>query len=244
VNTLRIIIGVCWLTLANIALAGPPFVTDDPESPPPGMWEINIPFVLERTPGRTEMNSPLFDLNYGLPNAQLKLEIPVEIVRDDRHGTSAGPGDLLLGVKCRFFADEKSEIKMGIYPQVRLPAGDHAHGLGDGRPAYVLPLLVQKSWDKWTLYGNVGYWWQTAPDKRDYWYSGAVLERELSQELTIGAELFGNTATDRGGRADFGFNIGGTCRLSEHLNLLFAAGRDFSGDTRALIYIGLQVLTK
>ena len=31
---------------------------------------INVPLILERTPGRTEMNAPLFDLNYGLPNVQ------------------------------------------------------------------------------------------------------------------------------------------------------------------------------
>ena len=53
---------------------GPPSVTDDdPEPPPPGGWEINVPFIPERTPDATEMDSPLFDLNYGLPNIQLKL---------------------------------------------------------------------------------------------------------------------------------------------------------------------------
>jgi hypothetical protein len=72
-------------------------------------------------------------------------------------------------------------------------------------PAYIFPVLAQKSWDKWTLYGNLGYWWQTAPGKRDYWYSGAVLERELGEQLSLGAELFGNTPTERGGRADVAF---------------------------------------
>jgi hypothetical protein len=168
VKNLSIIISACWLVLGSTAQSGPPFVTDDPETPPPGGWEINVPFILERTPGRTEMNAPLFDLNYGLPNLQLKLEIPVEVVRDDHRGTAAGPGDLLLGVKWRFFADEKSQIQLGVYPQALLATGDHEHDLGDGHPAYVLPLLAQKSWDKWTLYGNVGYWWQTAAGKRDY----------------------------------------------------------------------------
>src|SRR5919106_1346670 len=86
-------------TIASIQ-AGPPFVTEDPEPPPPGGWEINVPFIIERTPSETDMNTPLFDLNYGLPNIQLKVEIPVEIIHDD--GTASGPGDLLLGVKWRF----------------------------------------------------------------------------------------------------------------------------------------------
>ncbi len=117
-------------------------------------------------------------------------------------------------------------------------------GLGDGRPAYVLPLLAQKSWAKWTLYGNLGYWWQTATGTRDYWYSGAVLEREINERLSLGAELFGNTPKERGGRADVAFNVGGTWKLSTHVNMLFAAGRDIIGDTRAMIYLGLQFLTK
>ena len=40
------------------------------------------------------------------------------------------------------------------------------------------------------------------------------------------------------------FNIGGTWKLNEHLNLLFSGGRDIVGDTTAMGYIGLQFLTK
>jgi hypothetical protein len=32
--------------------------------------------------------------------------------------------------------------------------------------------------------------------------------------------------------------------LNEHINLLFTGGRDIVGDTKAMAYIGLQVLTK
>src|SRR5262245_40963799 len=75
--------------------AGPPFVTDDPEPPPPSAREINIPFTVERTPGMTEMDAPLFDLNYGLPDIQRKAEVPIRVVHEDSNGTMAGAGDLL-----------------------------------------------------------------------------------------------------------------------------------------------------
>jgi hypothetical protein len=243
-ESMRIAISACWLVLVNAAQAGPPFVTDDPEPPAAGGWEINVPFILERTPGKTEMNAPLFDLNYGLPNVQLKLEIPVEIIHEDHADTAVGPGDLLPGVKWRFFEDQKSQVQLGVYPQALLPTGDHRRGLGDGRPAYVLPLLAQKSWAKWTLYGNVGYWWQNATGKRDYWYGGAVLDREINERLSLGVELFGNTTKERGNRAKVAFNAGGAWKLSKRVNLLFAIGRDIAGDTRAMVYVGLQVLTK
>jgi len=91
------------------------------------------------------MDAPLFDLNYGLPDLQLKLEIPVEIVHEDSNGTVAGAGDLLLGVKWRFFDSEKSQLQLGVYPQVLVPTGNHARGLGEGQAAFVLPFLAQKN---------------------------------------------------------------------------------------------------
>jgi len=224
--------------------AGPPFVTDDPEPPPPGGWEINVPFILERTPGKTEMDAPLFDLNYGLPDIQLKLEIPFTIVHRDDDGTTAGPGDLLLGVKWRFFNNERAQVQIGFYPQLLIPTGNESRGLGEGRTAFVLPLVAQKSWGKWTTYGNVGYWWRTAAETSNYFYAGAVLEREINDCLTLGVELFGNSPKEHGGRSDVAFNVGGTLKLHDHLNLLFSGGRDIVGDTHAMCYIGLQVLTK
>jgi hypothetical protein len=238
------VLGISFLLAVDFSQAGPPFVTDDPEPPPPGGWEINIPFILQRTPGKTEMDTPLFDLNYGLPDIQLKLEFPIEIVNEDSNGTKTGAGDSLIGVKWRFFNNERSQVQFGIYPQLLLPTGDRGRGLGDGGSAFVFPLLAQRNWEKWTLYGNVGYWWQTGAETRDYVYAGAVIEREISERLTLGAELFGNSPKERGGRSELAFNVGGTWRLNQHLNLLFSGGRDIVGDTTAMAYIGLQFLTK
>jgi hypothetical protein len=234
-----------WLLVAtDFSKAGPPFVTDDPEPPPPGGWEINVPFILERTPSETEMDAPLFDFNYGLPNVQLKLEFPIEIIRENHSGTTAGAGDLLLGVKWRFLNDEQSQLQLGTYPQLLVPTGDHARGLGQGQPAYLLPFLAQKSWSKWTVYGDVGYWWQTGPEARNYFYAGAVLEREINERLELGVELFGNSPKEHGDRSALAFNVGGTWKLSKQLNLLFSGGRDIVGETHAMGYVGLQFLTK
>jgi hypothetical protein len=151
---------------------------------------------------------------------------------------------LLIGVKWRFFNNEKSQLQVGIYPQLLVPTGDQTRGLGQGGSAFVLPLLAQKNWDKWILYGNVGYWWQAGAETRDYVYAGAVLEREINERLTLGVELFGNSPKERCRRSELAFNFGGSWKLSKHLNLLFSGGRDIVGDTRAMAYIGLQLLTK
>src|ERR1700751_1029687 len=236
-------LSACWLALIGKTEAGPPFVTDDPEVPPVGGWEINIPFTLSRTPESTEMNAPLFDLNYGLPQLQLEFDVPVA-VSSDQKTTNAGLGDLLYGIKWRFFDDEKTKIQVAIYPQMFAPTGDYKRGLGSGRANYILPLLAEKSWGKWTLYGNVGYRLQTALDQQSYWYTGAVLQREINDRLSLGFELFGNTKTVPNGRPDFAFNVGGSLKLNDHLNFIFTGGRDFFGDTPANLYLGLQIVTQ
>jgi hypothetical protein len=242
IRRVLVLLACCFTTVST--QAGPPFVTDDPEPPPPGGWEINVPFILERTPGTTEMDAPLFDLNYGLPDIQLKLEFPIEIVNEDSNGTHAGPGDSLIGVKWRFFNNEQSQFQLGTYPQVLVPTGDHSRGLGEGQSGFVLPFLAQKNWEKWTAYGNIGYWWQGANEARNYFYAGAVLEREVSEQLELGVELFGNSPKERGASSELAFNVGGTWKLSKHLNLLFSGGRNIVGDTHAMAYVGLQLLTK
>ena len=75
------------------------------------------------------MDTPLFDLNYGLPDIQLKLEFPIEIVNEDNNETQAGAGDSLIGVKWRFFNNEQSQFQLGTYPQVLAPTGNHSRGL-------------------------------------------------------------------------------------------------------------------
>jgi hypothetical protein len=122
-------------------------------------------------------------------------------------------------VKWRFLSNEQSQFQLGIYPQLLLPTGDHARGLGEGRPALVLPLLAQKNWEKWTLYGNVGFWWQTAAETRDYVYAGAVLECEMNERLTLAVELFGNSPKERDERSDVAFNVGGVWKLGQQLAL-------------------------
>jgi len=205
-------------------------------------WEINVPFTIQRARGETEMNAPLFDINYGiLSNVQLELDIPVEVVQKRNDSTVAGPGDLLLGVKWRFLEEEDARPQLAFYPQVQLPTGNQQRGLVDGSVSYILPLLAEKNWDKWTAYGNVAYVVQTA-GAPNYWYAGAALNREINKRLSLGGELFGNSPIRSREPSDLAFNLGGQWNLNDHLNLLFSAGRDILGNTKFMAYFGIQIL--
>jgi hypothetical protein len=226
------------------AWAGPPFVTDDPETPAWHGWEINIPFTLESTPYALALEAPLCDLNYGFqPNVQLKAEFPLLYVHTSEGSPQLGLGDTLVGAKWRFLEEGETFPQVGIYPQAHLPTGNSERGLGEGQPSYILPLVAQKSWDKFTLYGDIGYVVQTRKGTRDFWYQGAVLLYELSDGLELGGELFGNSAKEAGGRSAGALNMGGQWKIRNGYNLLFSAGHSLWGEPTAMVYLGLQILT-
>ncbi len=223
--------------------AGPPFVTDDPDTPELGGWEINLPVVVEHEGRDSEIEGPLFDLNYGLrSNVQLMVEGGILTLRPERGRSVSGMADMAVGLKWRFLDEQGGWPALALYPQVTLPTGDEERGLGDGRPAYVVPLVVSRSFGRWTLFGNVGRVVQTVAGGRDYWFHGLVLEREVGDRLSLAAEIYGNSPYEPGERSATAFNVGGTLRLTDRYGLLFSAGRGLSGGPDTTVYLGLQML--
>jgi hypothetical protein len=97
------------------AQGGPPFRTDDPDTPGNHHWEINFGFIGDRNPGAGAYQVPDFDINYGLGDRiQLKYEVPIAIEETRAQPASPGVpategvvigglGESLLGVKWRYF---------------------------------------------------------------------------------------------------------------------------------------------
>src|SRR5579862_9835216 len=132
-----------------LAQGGPPFRSDDPDTPGNGHWEINLGFLGERSPFGGLYSTPDIDINYGLGNRiQLKYELPlgIEEIRGDSSHVNAGLGDSLLGVKYRFYQrhsktrveDGEREIKFSLstYPQLLLsnPTRAVARDIADPTP--------------------------------------------------------------------------------------------------------------
>jgi hypothetical protein len=103
------------LAPAAQAQGGPPFRTDDPETPGNRHWEINFGWIGDRNPAAGAYQVPDFDINYGLGDRiQLKYEIPIAIEETrPQPATSTEPpvpgsvigglGESLLGIKWRFY---------------------------------------------------------------------------------------------------------------------------------------------
>jgi hypothetical protein len=155
--------------LAGLAHAqgGPPFRTDDPETPGNKHWEINFGFIGDRNPAAGAYQVPDFDINYGLGDRlQLKYEIPIAIEETrPQPGTHLQPaipgqvigglGESLLGVKWRFyehhpgdpaFSDRFGTGLLSVFshqPSTQVPAGEApASASGDSPGAADAPEQV------------------------------------------------------------------------------------------------------
>jgi hypothetical protein len=119
------------LTTRAFAQAGPPFRTDDPETPGNKHWEINFGWIGDRNPAAGAYQVPDFDINYGLGNRiQLKYELPIAIeesrVSPEMNGgppvpdetVVAGLGESLLGVKWRFYQHHPGDPWVGRSPSL------------------------------------------------------------------------------------------------------------------------------
>lgn len=100
-----------------VAQGGPPLITDDPDTPGPGYWEINLATTVQRSSSQRRLEAPLADINYGVGRRiQLKLEIPWLNARDGGQLIDNGP-TATVGVKWRFIGQEGQRVAWSIYPQ-------------------------------------------------------------------------------------------------------------------------------
>jgi hypothetical protein len=239
------------------AFAGPPLVTDDPETPGRGGWEINISHNIEKTRDEFLMETPLIDINYGLlENDQWKIEFPVLFLdpADDRGRW--GVGDLEVGWKYRFLEEQEHGFMASIYPQVLIPiATRHARRntdpliLGSGRTEMLLPLEVGKHFcdEELLVYGEVGYNVVFDGSGENSWIYGVAAEWQTCERLKLLFEV-GGIAFETGPDPDFAFfNVGLKYALTERWTLLGSAGRAFreqSADIPVLMtFLGLQFTT-
>jgi len=231
------------VVVATGAQAGPPFVTDDPETPPLHGWEINIPLSLEHETGESVIEAPVLDINYGLAsNVQLMVEFAFLHSTPGGSRTEHGLSDTGVGVKWRFVEESPGAPQIAVYPKVVIPTGDSRRGLGEGKASWVLPLVAQKSWGAWTVFGNLGGVLQNRPGSRDFWFQGVTVVREVAPNVELGIEEYGNSPTDLDEPSSLGFNAGGAWTVGKAVNVLFSAGRTFQGEAATTAYLGIQLL--
>jgi hypothetical protein len=226
------------------AYAGFPFLTDDPAPVEYQHYEMNAGIQQTRTTDGTSGTLPFIELNYGVTSdVQLHISAPLESNLVTFGPRQYGYGDTELGVKYRI-AQETPELPMiAIYPTIELPTGNPNKGLGNGKTQLFLPIWFEKNWDTWQSNIGGGYWINNAAaTMKDHWFTGWQLQKDMSERLTLGAEIFYSTEQTVGQGNNSGFNIGGNYNFDAQNHLLFSIGKGISNVAvdKSMFYLGYQ----
>lgn len=192
------------------AQGGPPFRTDDPDTPGNKLWEINTILIGERNPSGGAYAMPNLDLNYGLGSRiQLKYEIPLALqeTRGDPWHFGGGLGNSLMGLKWRFYAHhprsergriDKKDTTFGlsVYPQLLLnnPTSSLRRNIVEAGPQFLLPLEANAKIGPLRISGEYGYWF-TSKNVPNTWIRGIIVGHEFENKKELYLEISDQEAT-------------------------------------------------
>ncbi|HEY4246059.1 MAG TPA: hypothetical protein VGM64_04330 [Lacunisphaera sp.] len=230
-----------FLGVANVVLAGPPFATDDPEPVEFQHWEVYVGSQYEHSSDGAAGTLPHLEVNYGVaPDLQLHVIAPVAFDAPAGATRHVGYGDTEVGAKYRFLEEADGIPQVAIFPLVEIPTGESSRGLGSGHTQLFLPVWLQKKFGSWTTYGGAGYWINPGVGNRNWWFTGWLLQKQVLANLTIGAEVFHETAQSVDGVSDTKANVGIIWDLDETRHLLASVGPTLQGPSGYQAYLALQ----
>jgi hypothetical protein len=210
--------GVGLAMLTRSAIAGPPYVADDPEPTDTKHFEIYT-FNNGTATRAGRAGESGIDFNYGAaPDLQLTAVLPAGFDRPAGGGTSIGPSNVELAAKYRFLHQDGFGLDVSIFPRVFLPSGSNL--IGDNHTSVLLPIWIQKDWSGgWSAFGGGGC---TVSEFRavDFCQAGGVVTYQLLPKLQVGAELFHQTAASGGIPATTSLGVGWRYDLNDNYHLL------------------------
>jgi hypothetical protein len=223
------------------AQGGPPLLTDDPDTPGPGFWEINLANVIDKAPGRRRVELPRMDLNYGVGRRiQLKFEMPwVMVEGEDQPEAASGVGNATVGVKWRFVGQEGQAIAWAIYPQFEFNTthASVATLIEDAGYRFLMPTELTIEMRGIEMNAEIGRTF--VQQGSGGWIVGLSTEAHVAPPFELLAELRRNELTEIMAVG------GGRLKLTSKMILLLAGGRTVrsvpSEGPRTYLYAGLQL---
>jgi len=182
---------------ASPSIAGPPYVTDDPQPTDAGHWENYLYTESAHVAGQGDTPAAGIEFNYGaFEDTQLSWSIPLNSQsgagRDGR-----GVGAVGRWRQISFYW----RPQVAFFPQIFIPVGPANRG---APVTELFPIYLQKSFGAWTMFGGGGYTNNPGPGNKDFANYGIALQRQVVSNLALGVEIFGqgpDTATDHASAA-------------------------------------------
>ena len=237
---IRVFTVIILITLPQILFAGPPFLTDDPDSVQFKHWEyyISSQNTFSHSTHTSTGTLPHFEVNYGLvPNIQVHLIMPLNYSYSASRYDAYGYANTELGVKYRFVKESANCPEIGTFPILEIPTINNST-LSNGKTQLFIPVWVQKSWDKLTSYGGGGYWINPGTGNKNWVFVGWQAQYEFSKTLSLGSEVYYHTADAKDSASSSGFNLGGFLNFSEKFHFIFSVGHSITNQNYSTVYAG------
>ena len=230
-----------FLLIAHKTNAGPPFQTDDPEPVEFKHWEYYLSSINTKQSNVWSGTLPHAEVNYGVaPNFQIHLIVPLNYISMAGANLQYGYGYTELGLKYRFIKESDKMPQIGTFPILEIPTVPQ-NTFNNGRIQLLIPLWLQKSWDKLTTYGGGGYWITPGANNKNWFFGGWEIQYDFAKALTLGGELYYHTPVTTDAKSSAGFNIGGFVNFSEKVHFIFSAGHSFLNESTFTSYAGLYI---
>lgn len=216
------IAAVALASAASPALAGPPYLTDDPEPTDRGHWEIYNFAAGEGRRSAFEGDVGL-DLNYGaVDGVQLTATLPLSLSRASDEGWRGGSGDVELAVKYRIADEKRHGFTAAIFPRVILPTAARSPG---EKARLLLPIWAGKDLGNgFGTFGGGGFTMNPGPGNRDFWQAAVAVTKDVSKKVSVGMEITRQGPDTVGGTAQTRAGAGSIVKLSDRYALLMSAG--------------------
>ena len=221
------------------AIPGPPFFTDDPQPVNYKHWEYYISSISTFQPDAWIGTSPHFEVNYGIiPKVQVHLLLPINYNYTQQHGANFGYADSELGIKYCFVQETERVPQIGTFPIIIVPTIGNKK-FSDGKAQIFIPIWLQKTWNRFTTYGGVGYWIRSGASNKNSIFSGWEVQYDISPKLTLGGELYYHSADAMDSKSVTAFSLGGSINASSKTHFIFSLGHNLTNDNFFSSYIGL-----
>jgi hypothetical protein len=243
---LLVILVICIAGTYSYAQGGPPYYTNDPGTPGPSNWEINLGYMPFIYCNQSVSHTPDLDINFGVGDrVQLTYENAWLRVRNPSSPTKFGVGQSNFGVKWRFYDAGESGLSVSVFPQlfVNNPNDSVRRGITPASEAFLLPFEFSKTIGPVDVNYEVGY--QVARKGPNGWLSGLVVGHSFTPKFEMDAEFY-SQGTFHPAETQPTIGLGARYKIHRPIILLLMSGRSLEAagpnQSHFVGYFGLQFL--
>jgi hypothetical protein len=244
--TLALIPGLLFTAALAFAQGGPPYYTNDPGTPGPLNWEINLGYMPFFYSNQSVSHTPDLDINFGLgERIQLSYENAWLRVQYPSSPAKYGLGQSNAGVKWRFFDAGPSGLSISVFPQVFVnnPNNSVRRGITPASDTFLLPFEFARKIGPVGVDCEVGY--QFVHHGQNGFLAGLVVGHDFTPKLEMDVEFYSQGPFHISDTQPT-IGVGGRYRIHSPIVLLLMAGRSLeaTGPNQSYFigYFGLQFL--